>query len=94
MPQSETEYSTGESGTIYLGLAGKDSYLHGVMGYRADQGYDDYEESGTNYYSGDVRLLMKMGHPGPMKPMHPIRERKNGHPGPGVKWPIWNPMAV
>ena len=61
VPQSETEYSTGESGTIYLGLAGKDSYLHGVMGYRADQGYDDYEESGTNYYSGDVRLLMKNG---------------------------------
>ena len=61
VPQSETEYSTGESGTIYLGLAGKDSYLHGVMGYRADQSYDDYDESGTNYYSGDVRLLMKNG---------------------------------
>ena len=61
VPQSETEYSTGESGTIYLGLAGKDSYLHGVMGYRADQSYDDYDESGTNYYSGDVRLLMKHG---------------------------------
>ena len=61
VPLGETEYTTGESGTIYLGLAGKDSYLHGTMGYRADGDYDDYEESGTNYYSGDVYLLMKNG---------------------------------
>lgn len=61
VPLCETEYTTGESGTIYLGLAGKDSYLHGTMGYRADGDYDDYEESGTNYYSGDVYLLMKNG---------------------------------
>lgn len=62
VPNSEAAYSSSvESGAIYLGLAGKDSYLHGVMGYRADQTYDEWEEEGTNYYSGDVRLLMKNG---------------------------------
>ena len=59
--QWETDGRSGESGTIYIGLAGKDSYLHGAMGYRADQGYDEDEESGTNYNSGDVYLLMKHG---------------------------------
>ena len=62
VPNSEAAYSSSvESGAIYLGLAGKDSYLHGVMGYRADQTYDEWEDDGTNYYSGDVRLLMKNG---------------------------------
>ena len=59
--QWETDSSSGESGAIYIGLAGKDSYLHGAMGYRADQGYDDYDQTGTNYNSGDVYLLLKNG---------------------------------
>ena len=51
------------NGTVNVGLTGKDSYLNGVIGYRADKTYKtEYGETyGTDFDPGTVNLVMTDG---------------------------------
>ena len=57
--------SSSETSALHIGLTGQDSYLHGVMAYRADhssyEDEDDYTTYETAYDAGDVTLLLQNG---------------------------------